>query len=83
MRAFQFAKKNNFSVEPCRRYGIHAQTARQVEQTFEQILDIAGKQRLAESRAPGLESAVPPDARKNPGRTMKPIAHRPSPIKTR
>jgi ATP-dependent helicase HrpB len=41
MRAYQFAKKNNFSVETCRRYGIHAQTARQVEQTFEQILQIA------------------------------------------
>src|SRR6185436_15752760 len=38
MRAYQFAKKNNFSVETCRRYGIHAQTARQVEQTFDQIL---------------------------------------------
>src|SRR5207249_4140367 len=29
MRAYQFAKKNNFSVETCRRYGLHAQTARQ------------------------------------------------------
>src|SRR5439155_15131669 len=26
MRAYQFAKKNNFSVETCRRYGLHAQT---------------------------------------------------------
>ncbi len=59
MRAFQFAKKNNFSVEQCRRYGIHAQTARQVEQTFEQILDIAGKQRRAESPAPELEGETP------------------------
>ena len=41
MRAYQFAKKNNFSVETCRRYGIHAQTARQVEQTFDQILQTA------------------------------------------
>ena len=41
MRAYQFAKKSNFSVETCRRYGIHAQTARQVEQTFEQIMQIA------------------------------------------
>src|SRR5438552_3714494 len=41
MRAYQFAKKNNFSVETCRRYGLHAQTARQVEQTFEQILQTA------------------------------------------
>jgi ATP-dependent helicase HrpB len=43
MRAFQFAKKNNFGVETCRRYGIHAQTARQVDQTFEQIVQMAGK----------------------------------------
>jgi ATP-dependent helicase HrpB len=41
MRAYQFAKKNQFQVESCRRYGIHAQTARQVEQTFEQILKLA------------------------------------------
>ena len=37
MRAYQFAKKNNFSLETCRRYGIHGQTARLVQQTFEQI----------------------------------------------
>ena len=29
MRAYQFAKNRGFSVEACRRYGIHAQTARQ------------------------------------------------------
>lgn len=51
MRAYQFAKKNNFSVETCRRYGIHAQTARQVEQTFEQILQIARQQGLMPGRA--------------------------------
>src|SRR6184192_2711273 len=44
MRAYQFAKKNNFSVETCRRYGIHAQTAKQVEQTFEQLLRMAEKE---------------------------------------
>jgi ATP-dependent helicase HrpB len=41
MRAWQFARKNNFHVDTCRRYGIHAQSARQVEQTFEQILRLA------------------------------------------
>ena len=41
LRAFQFARKNNFAIETCRRYGIHAQTARQVDQTFEQILTVA------------------------------------------
>lgn len=44
MRAFQFARTNNFRLEPCRRYGIHAQTARQVEQTHQQLMDIAAKQ---------------------------------------
>ena len=48
MRAYQFAKKSDFRVETCRRYGIHAQTARQVEQTFEQIMQIARQQRLLE-----------------------------------
>jgi ATP-dependent helicase HrpB len=43
IRAYQFAKKNNFNVESCRRYGIHAQTARQVEQTFEQLLQLASR----------------------------------------
>ena len=44
MRAYQFARKNDFSPDRCRRYGIHAQTARQVEQTYHQILEIAEKQ---------------------------------------
>jgi len=50
MRAHQFAKRSNFSVETCRRYGIHAQTARQVEQTYSQIMEIAEKQRLVSRR---------------------------------
>jgi ATP-dependent helicase HrpB len=54
MRAYQFAKKNNFSVETCRRYGIHAQTAKQVEQTFEQIMQIAQQQGLLRSEDGGL-----------------------------
>jgi ATP-dependent helicase HrpB len=41
MRAFQFARQSQFNVERCRRYGIHAQTARQVEQTFDQIMYLA------------------------------------------
>src|ERR1019366_7442109 len=38
MRAYQFARNNNFSVEQCRRYGVHAQIARQVQQVYEQIM---------------------------------------------
>jgi ATP-dependent helicase HrpB len=42
MRAYQFAKNNNFSVDRCRRHGVHAQIARQVQQVHEQILQSAG-----------------------------------------
>ena len=41
MRAYQFAKNNGFDVSQCRRYGVQAQIARQVEQTFAQILQVA------------------------------------------
>ena len=51
MRAYQFARNKGFSVDACRRYGVHAQTARLVEQTFEQILQIARQQGLGERPA--------------------------------
>lgn len=41
MRAYQFAKNSDFNPERCRRYGINGKVAREVEQTFKQILDIA------------------------------------------
>jgi len=41
MRAWQFARNNGYDAERCRRYGVHAQIARQVQQTFEQILQAA------------------------------------------
>ncbi|MEO8428813.1 MAG: ATP-dependent RNA helicase [Verrucomicrobiota bacterium] len=56
MRAYQFARNNNFNVEQCRRYGIHSQTARQVEQTYEQIMQIAGKQKLIRAETSPVES---------------------------
>jgi ATP-dependent helicase HrpB len=46
MRAFQFAKKSNFAFETCRRYGINAQVARQVEQTFEQLITLAEREKM-------------------------------------
>jgi ATP-dependent helicase HrpB len=71
MRAYQFAKKSSFSVETCRRYGIHAQTARQIEQTFEQIMQIAKQQRLlaAEDGRPGKEDS--PDTHHAPRTTQQ------------
>ncbi len=41
MRAYDFAKANGFSFDRCRSYGINAQVARQVEQTFQQIMHAA------------------------------------------
>jgi ATP-dependent helicase HrpB len=62
MRAFQFARQANFGIEACRRYGVNAQVARQVEQTFDQIVSIAERERLAgagDSAKAGED--VPPD----------------------
>jgi ATP-dependent helicase HrpB len=72
MRAYQFAKKNNFSVETCRRYGIHAQTARQVEQTFEQILQIAKQQGLLRSEDAGPPIETGADTHHAPRTTLPP-----------
>ncbi len=59
MRAFEFAKANNFSFERCRTHGINAQVARQVEQTCQQILHAAHQQRLYDRDA--LSSQPPND----------------------
>ncbi len=83
MRAYQFAKKNNFGVETCRRYGLHAQTARQVEQTFDQILQTAdwllksddGK-KGAEDGGPIPSSATPESS--SASSSSSPLVPRPS-----
>ncbi|MFT5412975.1 MAG: ATP-dependent helicase HrpB [Verrucomicrobiales bacterium] len=46
MRAYDFAKDNHFNFNRCRSYGINAHVARQVEQTCQQILQVAKQQRL-------------------------------------
>jgi ATP-dependent helicase HrpB len=53
MRAWQFAKNNSYAVDRCRRYGVHAQIARQVAETFDQILRLA--ERMIEGRKPKVE----------------------------
>jgi ATP-dependent helicase HrpB len=57
IRAYQFAKNNSFNPDSCRRYGIHAQTARQVDQTFEQLLQIARQQKLIAPEPQQTEAA--------------------------
>ena len=46
MRAWRYADKANYSLDACRRLGIHAQGARQVGPLFEQFLQIAEKEGL-------------------------------------
>ncbi len=53
MRAWRFADRANFSLDACRRLGIHGQSARQVGPLFEQFLEIAKDEGLdiSETRA--------------------------------
>lgn len=55
MRAWRFAEQSNYSLDACRRLGIHAQGARQVGPLFEQFLEIADKEGLdiSEKRVDG------------------------------
>ncbi|PTY04738.1 ATP-dependent helicase HrpB [Opitutaceae bacterium EW11] len=57
MRAWRHADKVNYSLEACRRLGIHSQAARQVGPLFEQFLEIAEKEGLdvSERRVDGAE----------------------------
>lgn len=57
MRAWRYADRANYSLDACRRLGIHAQGARQVGPLFEQFLEIAEKEGLdvSERRTDGTE----------------------------
>ena len=55
LRAQEFARNCNFDLHTCQRAGIHAQTARQVDETFRQLLQIAEKEQLFD----GKEAAAP------------------------
>jgi ATP-dependent helicase HrpB len=57
MRAWRYADQANYSVDACRRLGIHAQGARQVGPLFVQFLEIAEKEGLdiGEKRVDGAE----------------------------
>jgi ATP-dependent helicase HrpB len=52
MRAHQFARNANFALDACRRHGIHAQTARQVEDTFQQLIRVAEREGLVAKNSP-------------------------------
>ena len=57
MRAWRYADRANYSVEACRRLGLHAQAARQVGPLFQQFLEIAAGEGLevSERRVDGTQ----------------------------
>jgi ATP-dependent helicase HrpB len=57
MRAWRYADRANYSLDACRRLGLHAQGARQVGPLFEQFLEIAKAEGLdvGEGRVDGAE----------------------------
>ncbi|MHA3770469.1 ATP-dependent helicase HrpB [Verrucomicrobiota bacterium sgz303538] len=61
MRAHEFAKDCKFDISTCQRAGIHSQTARQVEDTFRQLLQIARRERLIEEEDPSPRANSQPD----------------------
>jgi ATP-dependent helicase HrpB len=58
MRAWRYADRAGYSVDACRRLGIHAQTARQVGPLFDQFLEIAAGEGLDVAERRVDEAAV-------------------------
>jgi ATP-dependent helicase HrpB len=58
MRAWRYADQHGYSIDACRRLGIHAQSARQVGPLFEQFLEIAQAEGLdiSDHRVDGAET---------------------------
>jgi ATP-dependent helicase HrpB len=57
IRAFQFARKNQFNPGACQRYGVNHVVAREVEQVFQQFLSLAQGEPSKEDPAapPGVD----------------------------
>ena len=57
MRAWRYADRSGYSLDACRRLGLHAQGARQVGPLFEQFVEIASAEGLdaSERRVDGTE----------------------------
>ncbi|MBI5383188.1 MAG: ATP-dependent helicase HrpB [Verrucomicrobia bacterium] len=58
MRAWSYASKSNFNLEACRRFGIHAVTARQVGPLHQQFLRIARDEGLNAEPTPMEDEAL-------------------------
>ncbi len=58
MRAWNYAARNQFRLDACRRLGVHLVTARQVGPLFQQFLDIAQKEGLSTAPAEVPDEAL-------------------------
>ncbi|MCL5098140.1 MAG: helicase, partial [Candidatus Omnitrophica bacterium] len=58
MRGWNYALKNNFRLEACRKAGIHMLTARQVGPLFDFFLDIARREGLDTQPAPVPDESI-------------------------
>jgi ATP-dependent helicase HrpB len=58
MRAWNYAQRNQYALEACRKMGIHAATARQVGPLYSHFLHVAEKEGLALEEAPAPDEAV-------------------------
>jgi ATP-dependent helicase HrpB len=70
MRAQQHARNCDFNVDACRRAGIHAATARQVEDTYRQLLEVAAREKLFDPKQPQAGSTEPVVNQPAKGRTV-------------
>lgn len=58
MRAYAYAERNQFRVDACRRFAIHADAARQAGKMFRQFLAIAERQGLKIEESPAPDDAL-------------------------
>lgn len=83
IRAFEFAQRSGFNLDACRRHGINAKVAREVELTFQQVLAIAeredkgSKQHSVSGVQPqrATDSPLNPDLPKTGAAAAKPEEH--------
>lgn len=62
MRAYEFAQANGFGFARCRSHGINALVARQVEETYKQILQVARQQRINDGKTTPDSTAANEDS---------------------
>lgn len=58
IRAYAWAKKQGFRMDICRRLAIHADSARQVDKLYQQFLQIAKAQGLAQDSEPAEDEKI-------------------------